>query len=513
MMSPWALRLGGPEPRGPHGVGAYGDSLPKKFDICKYLNTGQVNLMPVTFQGSSGTGLFRQMALLIHQHIARFHIVVSAGIAESFCRSWYKSQPSQQNITNIIDEVSRRSPCPPTIFPITLNQMTNFKIDSSCNPANPRLSEFFHPSANVCYRSTNNGGGYVAQCCYNSDNRLILGLPGGGTILWVDSDIGVFGHFLSDVSPYIACCKLSSLCSLYYEKRPSIDSRFYVPPRPIQTGGDPHFNTLDGTFYDFNPIGEFIYFKGEGDEIQARISQYLSSTGQRVDACYFSAFAFKSNQSDSIQVELNALQTFTVNVNGVIILLNQGSWNLNNIHLFLANNATLYVHLGTGINFQIFILSRLLQLIISVPNSLKGKVAGLIGNWDDNPENDVMLPDGTWIPGNSSNRDFYFKFGMKWSTTNESSLFFYPDGLIWNDFQNLSFIPSFVIPPPNPVCRNNSACLYDIYVTGDEDVGLSNIVIQNRTEQIVSLFDSMASFNLETISSDSPKQSSTNTRK
>ena len=23
MMGPWALRLGGPEPRGPHGVGAY----------------------------------------------------------------------------------------------------------------------------------------------------------------------------------------------------------------------------------------------------------------------------------------------------------------------------------------------------------------------------------------------------------------------------------------------------------------------------------------------------------
>ena len=24
MMGPWALTLGGPEPRGPHGVGAYG---------------------------------------------------------------------------------------------------------------------------------------------------------------------------------------------------------------------------------------------------------------------------------------------------------------------------------------------------------------------------------------------------------------------------------------------------------------------------------------------------------
>ena len=367
--------------------------------------------------------------------------------------------------------------------------MPNFKIDGSCNPNNLLGCSTFHPGAKGCYRSTNNADGHASQCCYNDRNELIIGPPGGGTLDWVDSDTDLTNHFISDVLPYFICCRFSNLCDLYYEKRPSIDSRNFIRPRPVRANGDPHFITMDGTTYDFNPVGEFIYLKSRTDEVQARISQYTSSSGRQAQACYFSAFAIKSNSSETIQVELNALQTFTIKVNGKLLTSDQGSWNLDNIYLNLINQKTLSVQTKTGINLEIMILSRMLHLIISIPQDLKGTLSGLVGNWDDNPENDLMLPDGTWIPRNSSNRDIHYNFGMKWSTTNVTSLFTYPNGLAWNDYQVSFFTPDFTDPPPNPLCGSDTACLYDVFVTGDQSVGLSNIAIQNRTQEIVSLYD------------------------
>ena len=108
----------------------------------------------------------------------------------------------------------------------------------------------------------------------------------------------------------------------------------------------------------------------------------------------------------------------------------------------------------------------------------------LIGNWDDNPLNDLQLPNGTSIPITSSMKDIHYIFGMAWSTTSLTSLFYYPIGLNWSDFQNQSFVPNFQDPPANPVCNDDKECEYDIYVTGSEHVGLSNGLRKQRAREI-----------------------------
>jgi hypothetical protein len=95
------------------------------------------------------------------------------------------------------------------------------------------------------------------------------------------------------------------------------------------------------------------------------------------------------------------------------------------------SNNTVTVLMASGITAEIKILSRMLHIILSVPTSLKGQVRGLVGNWDDDTSNDFMLPNGTWIPINSSRTDIHYLFGMAWSTTNKTSLFTYPQGLTW----------------------------------------------------------------------------------
>jgi len=37
----------------------------------------------------------------------------------------------------------------------------------------------------------------------------------------------------------------------------------------------------------------------------------------------------------------------------------------------------------------------------------------LLGTWNDDPDDDFTLPDGTVLPSSSSLRDIHFKFGVK----------------------------------------------------------------------------------------------------
>ena len=50
---------------------------------------------------------------------------------------------------------------------------------------------------------------------------------------------------------------------------------------------------------------------------------------------------------------------------------------------------------------------------MDVPSSLAGKTAGLLGNFDGNPDNDFTLPSGDTLSTNSTERDLMEKFASK----------------------------------------------------------------------------------------------------
>ena len=82
----------------------------------------------------------------------------------------------------------------------------------------------------VCSSTTSGSG---QQCCYGDNGLLLVGPPGGGTVDLVSPDVSLSGHFVSDVVPYLLCCKagIFSDCNRYYEHRPS-DMRALTPPPP-----------------------------------------------------------------------------------------------------------------------------------------------------------------------------------------------------------------------------------------------------------------------------------------
>lgn len=71
----------------------------------------------------------------------------------------------------------------------------------------------------------------------------------------------------------------------------------------------------------------------------------------------------------------------------------------------------------TAVGVELRIIGGVLSAIVSLPTSVKGKVSGLLGNWDDNVYNDFQLPNDTIIPIDSSPVDIHNNFGMAWAST------------------------------------------------------------------------------------------------
>ncbi|XP_065657050.1 sushi domain-containing protein 2-like [Hydra vulgaris] len=419
--------------------------------------------------------------------IAAMIIKTATLAATMHCSNWYYDQSPSSKIRSIVEDLNQRKPCLPGIPPNFPIKIENYVIDESCNPndvKNRVMCETFHPGAKGCYRRTKNEGDPVVQCCYANDYKLLLGKPAGGTLGFGDLEINTMDHFKKDVLPFITCCKIGvNRCDKYYEKRPSINPRPITPIIPRNANGDPHFTTMDGTFYSFNPVGEFVYLTTQNgsDIIQSRISQYIDKTGIKKNACIFSGFVIKGNDSDIIQIELNNKQTFVFIVNGQSLNLDFGLWNFNGISLSYENNATVVVQTNSGIQFEIIALENALHTILVLSDTFKNRISGLIGDWDGNSSNDLKLPNGSFISSNSSNYNIHFNFGMLWSTSNKTSLFTYPNGLSWFDYQDQRFVPDFSTPIDYPQCNGSKACNYDIQVTGNVEFGMSNLVILKRT--------------------------------
>lgn len=461
----------------------------------KVPNIGTFDYQPSQF--GTSTRLKRSIFPLIRKILlfvgkAYFRRVVLDIAVQLSCDVWYNLQPNQQEMERIKDRESRRNPCQPSVppnFPVSLPG--NFEKDDACHPSKKflfffSLCSFFHPGSKGCYRSTNNPDNIATQCCYNSDNQLLIGPPGGGTLDMYDSNKSKFQHFMKDVLPYLLCCKLTSKCDKYYEKRPSVDSRYFVPPVVRRANGDPHFITMDNMSYDFNPVGEFIYLQAPELSVQVRMSQYIDNNGIPKQASYFSAFAIKSSTSQVIQVELTALKTLKVKAGNDILY--SGVWSLGNISVEFSNSTNIYVESSLGLKLQVQALNGILHAIVMLEQRLKGQVYGLIGNWDDNPENDLMLPNKTFISRNSSNQDIHYQFGMQWATNEITSLFSYPDGLSWRDYQNTNFLPFFGTPPSDSRCNGDMSCLFDLHVTGNISVALSNIEVKKQASDTESMY-------------------------
>ena len=55
----------------------------------------------------------------------------------------------------------------------------------------------------------------------------------------------------------------------------------------------------------------------------------------------------------------------------------------------------------------------MLSFVATPGDDYKNTTKGLLGTWNDNPDDDFTLPDGTVLPSSSRLREIHFEFGVK----------------------------------------------------------------------------------------------------
>ena len=361
---------------------------------------------------------------------------------------------------------------------------------------------YFHPGSTICYISrTASYSGSGQQCCYASDGRINLKQNGAGTADTYHPRFHPLKHLLFDVLPWLYCCKLSANCDCYLKYRPVDDCSDYPKPARGPTSGDPHFTTLDGLQYTFNGAGEFTISSSIRHSFifQARMERYRNTSSS-----VYTAFVVQTQYSSRIQLQRNINNKDYIFIDDVSFQLTEGV-----MLETLAIGATLRiendlsqvsVHFSVGISLRIYLYTGSMSFLLQLDESFRWNVRGLLGNFNGDTTDDLMSPDGHYIPIDSSLSQIHYQFGLNWMITRNESLFCYQSPFNYTTYSKPLFVPSFfdsnvtsVSQEIRDLCGDSFPCLFDAVTTGmlsfaNETLTFSNMVedLTNSSVEVIS---------------------------
>jgi len=405
---------------------------------------------------------------------------------------------------------------PPTVNP-------QFSTDPNCNRNTP-FSCFLHQLTQECAFFVP-----VAQlnvevkCCYLNIgyNSFMISKYVENSGLRNDRSFPSIKNFIGDILPRVICCVKSSnprsFCDLFQVKRKvnNNNSNFKKSTLPTLTltskvgicYGDPHFLTFDEQVWRFNGKGEFILLEQinnldqnivepNGLTIQARFSQLSTKL-----VTILSAISIKDGNS-RISIYLNQFGNMNIflkdSQNPQMILIGNSFISQDGILISRIEDSKYQILLPTS-SVSLIIISRfsMLNLIVILPNSLKSKTRGLLGNWNENKNDDFILRNGN-IPITSNFETLHSDFGLKYMINEDESLFIYSSGTNFNSFNDNLFIPNFDIEFGSIEFENQArsgcigsnidldACLFDVSQT-------QNILASQLSLEIGSIYDNLKS--------------------
>lgn len=263
---------------------------------------------------------------------------------------------------------------------------------------------------------------------------------------------------------------------------------------PGQGTADPHLMTLDGLNYDFQGRGEFIVVKSTTDnfEIQSRQDDILNN-GR---ATFNTAIAVQTG-TDVVCFTANPTRLF----------INKESQNFASLtSLSLKDGASISKEGGNTLNIinkngdliKVVVQSTgYLDYYLYIAENRKGKVIGLLGNYDGNKANDVVVRNGENILQNGSIPfdKLYSIFADSWRINQGNSLFYYDSGKSTESYTEKNFPRTVAIltaaqkTSAEATCRAAgvsaepflSNCIFDVAITNNTDIVSSILLAQQNS--------------------------------
>lgn len=250
--------------------------------------------------------------------------------------------------------------------------------------------------------------------------------------------------------------------------------------------GDPHLTTTDKGYYSFQGHGEFVAVKSTTDNFEVQVRQEdVKNTGIAT-----------LNTAVAVQTGTDVV---CVTAEKDWLYINGKVQDLNFNRIRLAGNAYILKTVNQSLNtFDIvtdngdvvrvrFHNSYLLDYILYLKDNRKGKVIGLLGDYNGDRNNDLRVRDGAYIK--SEFNQLYPSFANSWRIHQSQSLFYYPSGKSTETYTRLNFPRSpttlsiDAVRQAQEVCKNAgvkgepflSNCVFDVAVTNDRNLANSSV--------------------------------------
>ncbi|XP_042638061.1 mucin-4 [Orycteropus afer afer] len=298
-------------------------------------------------------------------------------------------------------------------------------------------------------------------------------------------------QFDQELEPYNWCCRWNDkphFCILYQQREPRVSCAGYRPPRPAWMFGDPHIITLDGANYTFNGLGDFLLVRAWDGNSSFLLQGRTAQTGT-AQATNFIAFAaqYKSSSLEPITVQwlLEKNDKIQVQLNNKTVAFEdnhkdaKGQEIFNTTGLILTRNGSMVsANFDGTVTISVIALSNILHASSSLPEEYQNHTEGLLGVWNDNPNDDFKMPNDSTIPQDSS-EEMIFHYAMTWKI-NGTSLFgkrndqlpsnFTP--VFFNQLRNTSLDQNLTSK-----CNKDVQCIFDALATRDINTGLHTRMI------------------------------------
>ncbi|KAH9509815.1 hypothetical protein Btru_045273 [Bulinus truncatus] len=354
-------------------------------------------------------------------------------------------------------------------------------------------------------------------CCYTRpafnysiaemrSSTYLQNFPDGGHVLLSDPWIVSPNRkeALKNIEAHSSCCKSPVMCDKFFVIFPDMKCSLNVTFFTTNDYGDPHITTLDGVSYSMNAWGEFILLQSSEHKfmLQGRTSR-VQSKGQLLNATVFTAFAAQQSNESRFQVEL-ALTNTTLNVfvDGLDVtkeFYKNEYYNLSTDFItvsrgFKYNKTTVKAIFSCGVGLEVQIGNKSLDIMVQADITLKNKTRGLMGNFNDNMDDDFQMSNGTIIPRNSTERKIFMYFVKNYEVNSSTSIFTYEAGERNINYQHPEFVPMF-LDEQNPLTLTaakafcgalNTPCIYDYIATGDANFAKSTNFTKNEYDALKS---------------------------